>query len=124
MANRTLRFLIVDDDEGWRAALKLIFMKREDIRITEAISGPDAVEKIQAEDYDLVLLDMRMPSGTEGLDALAEIKKIKPQTQVIMISAYSDIPRTVEAMKRGVLDFVPKEADFKDVITFKVNEFI
>jgi len=124
MVSRTLRLLIVDDDEAWRDVLKLIFKKRTDIEITEAISGDDAVDKVKDNDYDLVLLDMRMPSGTEGFDALSKIKQLKPQTQVIMISAYGDIPKSVEAMKRGAIDFVPKEADFKDVIVFKVNEFI
>jgi YesN/AraC family two-component response regulator len=124
MAIRTLRLLIVDDSEEWRDLLKAIFERRTDIAITEAVSGEDAVEKIKVEDYDLVLLDVRMPSGTEGLDALAEIKKLKPQTSVIMISAYGDIPKAVEAMTRGALNFVPKEANFKDVITFRINAFI
>ena len=124
MASRTLRLLIVDDLEDWRDLLKAIFERRTDIAITEAVSGEDAVEKIKAEDYDLVLLDVRMPSGTEGLDALAEIKKLKPQTNVMMISAYGDIHKAVQAMTHGALDFVPKDLDFDDVITLKVNEFI
>jgi DNA-binding NarL/FixJ family response regulator len=122
--SRILRLLIVDDSEGWRVYLKSLFEERTDIVITEAISGGEAVEKMKAEDYDLVLLDMRMPSGTEGFDALSEMKQLKPQTQVIMVSAYGDIPKAVESMKRGALDFVPKESDLEEVITFKVNEFI
>jgi len=116
--------LIVDDDESWRYVLNQLFEGRPDIAITQAVSGAEAIEEVRTEDYDLVLLDMRMPSGTEGLDALSEIKKLKPQTQVMIMSAYGDIPKTVEAMKRGALDFIPKEADFKDVIIFKVNNFI
>ncbi|MCI0488679.1 MAG: response regulator [Blastocatellia bacterium] len=124
MESRNLRLLIVDDNQAWRDLLKALFRGRTDIVITEAVSASDAIEKIKAEDYDLVLLDMRMPTGTEGFDALSEIKRLKPRTQVIMISAYGDIPKAVEAMNRGARDFVPKEADFMDVITFKINEFI
>lgn len=124
MKTRILRLLIVDDDEMWRDVLRLVFETRPDIVFTQANSGGDAVDKIKTRDYDLVLLDMRMPTGTEGLDALSEIKRIKPQTSVIMMSAYGDIPKTVEAMRRGALDFLPKEADFKDVLMFKVSEFI
>src|SRR5437870_5007521 len=124
MASRTMQMLIVDDDEAWRDTLDWLFRAREDILMTTANSGADAVEKIKAHDYDLVLLDMRMPSGTEGLDVLLEIKQLKSRTTVIMMSAYGDAPKIVDAMRRGALDFVAKEADFRDVITFKVNEFI
>jgi ActR/RegA family two-component response regulator/Holliday junction resolvase-like predicted endonuclease len=124
MDGRTLRLLIVDDDEAWRELLKFTFQGREDIYLAEAVSGPDAVEKIKASDFDLVLLDMRMPASTEGLDVLVQIKPLRPHMQVIMMSAYGDIRTAVEAIKRGALDFVPKEADFKDLITFKVNEVI
>jgi len=96
-----LRLLVVDDDEAWRDVLNLLFDGRPDILVAQAVSGTDAIEKVQAGDYDLLLLDMRMPSGTEGLDVLLEIKKLKPQTQVVMMSAYGDIPKTVEAMRRG-----------------------
>jgi FixJ family two-component response regulator len=124
MANRAMRLLVVDDDEGWRTALSMMFGRRADISFTEVISGQDAVEKVRDVDYDLVLMDMRMPSGTEGLDTLLQIKQLKPRTQVIMMSAYGDVPKTVEAMQRGALDFVPKETDFRDALTFKVNDFI
>src|SRR5262249_42003662 len=70
------------------------------------------------------LLDMRMPAGTEGLDILVQLKQLRPQTPVIMMSAYGDIPRTVEAMRRGALDFVPKDEHFRDRITFEVSEVI
>lgn len=124
MGARKLRLLIVDDLEMWRFALRDMLADREDIQIAEAGSGEEAVAKVQAEDYDLVLLDMRMPSGTEGLDALVEIKRIKSQTQVIIVSAYGDIPKAVEAMKRGAFDFLPKEEDLKEQIVFRVEEFI
>jgi DNA-binding NarL/FixJ family response regulator len=124
MEPRKLRLLIVDDLEIWRFALKEMFTNREDVQIVEAGSGEEAVAKVKAEDYDLVLLDMRMPSGIEGLDALVEIKRVKSQTQVIIVSAYGDIPKAVEAMKRGAFDFLPKEEDLKEQIVFRVEEFI
>jgi CheY-like chemotaxis protein len=125
MANRLLRLLVVDDEEVWRDILRGLFANRpEDIVLTEATSGQAALQLLQSEAYDLVLLDMRLPSGTEGLDILREIRQLRPQTQVIMMSAYADVPRTVEAMKRGALDFVPKETTFRDLVTFKVNDFM
>jgi len=124
MEGSALRLLIVDDDEVWRDVLGLLFADKPEIKVTLAVSGADALEKVGADDYDLVLLDMRMPSGVEGLDALREIKLIKPQTGVMIMSAYGDIRKSAEAIRRGALDFVPKEADFKEVIAFEVNKFI
>jgi ActR/RegA family two-component response regulator/Holliday junction resolvase-like predicted endonuclease len=116
--------LLVDDLPTWRESLRQLFEGRADILITEAIDSEDAIEKISANDFDLVLLDMKMPSGTEGLDVLQKAKRLRPQIAIIMMSAYGDIPTAVKAIQLGAFDFVPKEADFDDVIRFKVDEFI
>lgn len=124
MTSRVMRLLIVDDAAEWRYSLALQFDNRADVVISEAASGEEAVEKIKNEDYDLVLLDMKMPSDTEGLDALKNIKAIKPSTQVIMMSAYGDIPKAVQAIRYGALDFLPKGVDFDDIVKYKTDDFI
>lgn len=124
MENRALRLLIVDDDEMVLDLFSAHFGERDDIAVALAGSGDQAIEKVKTEDYDLVLLDMRMPRDEEGLDALAEIKRLKPNTSVIMISAFGDIPKAVKAMKLGARDFVPKIPDFEQLISFKVDEFL
>jgi DNA-binding NarL/FixJ family response regulator len=124
MRQRKLRLLIVDDLENWRHSLRLQFNERSDIVLSEAASGEEAIKKIAADDYDLVLLDMKMPTDAEGLNALERIRLLKPNTEVIMMSAYGDIPKAVKAVQIGARDFVPKEMDFEVVIEFKVNEFI
>ena len=124
MSNRTLQLLIVDDDEDFLGVLQDIFAAREDLSITQAVSGLEALEKIKAADFDLVLLDMRLPYGTEGLDVLREIKELKPRTEVIMMTAYGDIPKAVEAKNRGARDFVEKQTDFKTSINLRINDFI
>jgi CheY-like chemotaxis protein len=125
MMSKTVRILAVDDREDQREMIRDIFSSRPDIALTEAISGDDAIEKIKAEDFDLALLDMRMPSGTEGLDVLRDMKSLKPEIQVMMMTAYGDIETAVEAMKRGALDFIAKDPKhFHHILTFKVNDFI
>ena len=124
MSNRTLQLLIVDDDEDFLGVLQDIFALREDLSITQAVSGLEALEKIKAADFDLVLLDMRLPYGTEGLDVLREIKELKPRTEVIMMTAYGDIPKAVEAKNRGARDFVEKQTDFRTSINLRINDFI
>jgi ActR/RegA family two-component response regulator len=124
MKNRVLRLLIVDDLEKWRQSLRSQFSHRTDISVTESAGPSDALKRVTTDDFDLVLLDMKMPTDTEGLHVLREMKKVKPQTQVIMMSAYGDIPKAVYAIRSGALDFVQKESDFDEVIAFKVDEYI
>jgi ActR/RegA family two-component response regulator len=121
---RTLRLLIVDDEDVVRDVLRFKLEHRNDISLSEASSVDEALSKISNETFDLVLLDLRLQFGTEGLDVLAEIKKSRPQTEVIMFSAYGTIPIAVEAMRRGAIDFIPKEKDYEDLVVLKLNEFI
>jgi DNA-binding NtrC family response regulator len=109
MEGSTLRLLIVDDDEVVRDVLRLKLESRADILLSEASTPEEALQKVANEVFDLVLLDLRLLFGTEGLDVLAEIKRLKPQIEVMMLSAYGTISVVVEAMKRGAIDFIPKK---------------
>jgi len=124
MEGSTLRLLIVDDDEVVRDVINLKLEDRKDISRSEASSPEEALKKISNEIFDLVLLDLRLQFGTEGLDVLNEIKRIRPQTEVIMLSAYGTTSVIVEAMKRGAMDFVPKDKDYEDLIVLKLDRFI
>ena len=69
-----MRLLIVDDDEVVRDVLKLKLESRKDISLAEASTTEEALQKTTNEVFDLVLLDLRLQFGTEGLDVLTEIK--------------------------------------------------
>jgi len=124
MEGMTLRLLIVDDDEVVRDVVKLKLESRKDISLSEASTPEEALQKVTNEVFDLVLLDLRLQFGTEGLDVLAEIKRRKPQTEIMMLSAYGTIPVVVEAMKRGAIDFIPKDKDYEDLVVLKLDKFI
>lgn len=124
MEGMTLRLLIVDDDEVVRDVLKLKLESRKDIVLSEASAAEEALHKVANEVFDLVLLDLRLQFGTEGLDVLAEIKKLKPQTEVMMLSAYGTISVAVEAMRRGAIDFITKDKDYEDLVVLKLDNFI
>lgn len=124
MEGTTLRLLIVDDDDVVRDVLRLKLESRPEISLTEASSPEEALERVAAQDFDLVLLDLRLLFGTEGLDVLAEIKNLKPKTAVMMLSAYGTIGVVVEAMKRGAVDFIPKDRDYEDLVVLKLDKFI
>ena len=124
MEGSTLRLLIVDDEEVVRDVLRLKLENRQDILLSEASTPEEALQKITTDAFDLVLLDLRLLFGTEGLDVLAEIKKLRPETEVIMLSAYGTISVVVEAMKRGAIDFIPKDKDYEDLVILKLDKFI
>lgn len=124
MEGMHLRLLIVDDDELVRDVLKLKLESRPEILLSVASSPEETLQKITNEVFDLVLLDVRLLLGTEGLDVLAEIKRLRPHTQVMMLSAYGTISNVVEAMKRGAIDFIPKDKDYEALVVLKLDRFI
>ncbi|HKU77178.1 MAG TPA: response regulator [Pyrinomonadaceae bacterium] len=124
MEGSTLRLLIVDDDEVVRDVLKLKLKDRSDILLNEASSANEAIKSVEQQKIDLVLLDLRLQVGAEGLDVLSEIKRLQPKTQIIMLSAYGTTPAIVEAMKRGAYDFVAKDKDYEDLVVLKLDKFI
>jgi DNA-binding NarL/FixJ family response regulator len=124
ITDRQLQLLVVDDLDDWRKGLTARLRRIPGVLITEARSGEEAVEQVGSRDFDLVLLDLKMPSYKEGLEALTMIKEIKPQTEVIIMTAYGDIQKTADAFKLGARDFLPKDTDFDDIVAHKIDEFI
>lgn len=100
------KILLVDDDSELRSSLHEIF-RDDGFFVGEASSGTDALQRLKAESFDLVLLDMVMP-GLKGMDTLAEIKKKHPRTKVILFTAFATIQHAVDAMKMGASDYIAK----------------
>lgn len=103
--------LVVDDDELTREFFKRML---QEYRILTASSGEEAVFQVAKEELDLVLLDIKMP-GIDGVETLRQIKKIKPDLSVIMISAHGTLKTTVEAAKLGALDSIAKPFDLEEM---------
>lgn len=106
--------LVVDDNAGIRAALKILLPTR--FTDVELIASPKAlVSTMQSFKPDVVLLDMNFETdintGNEGLFWLSELKKHFPGVEVVLFTAYADIALAVEGMKRGAFDFVVKPWD-------------
>jgi Nif-specific regulatory protein len=100
------RILIVEDDKGTREALSsALSVKGHDI--LQAANGREGLRMAVEADVDVVVSDMRMPE-MDGLALLQELKKEKPDVEVIMVTAYGTIETAVTAMKRGAYDFVEK----------------
>jgi len=99
--------VLVADDERLMAEMLEEMLKADGMLVEKAYTGKEALEKFRSLDFDLVLLDLRMPE-MNGLDVLQEMKKEDPTIPVIVITAYGSVDNAVEALKVGAYDFITK----------------
>ncbi len=116
--NETIRVLMVDDEEQFRATTKKI-LDRRGFTTLVAASGEEAVEKLK-EQPDVVVLDVKMP-GMDGHQALQEIKKRAPKLPVIMLTGHGALPSAQEALAEGAFDYLSKPCDI-DLLAMKITE--
>ncbi len=103
------RVLVVDDES--MVCLALTNWLEEENYLAKAVeNGSQAIAAIREENWDIMLLDLRMP-GMDGMEVLKHVKEIAPQTVVIMMTAYASIPGAVQAMKEGAYDYIVKPLD-------------
>ncbi|MGB9698250.1 MAG: sigma-54-dependent transcriptional regulator [Thermodesulfobacteriota bacterium] len=100
------KVLIVDDQINTCKSLEAI-LKKSGYFCSFTLSAEDALKKVQAEHFDIVITDIRMP-GMDGLQLLEELKKIQPHLVVIMITGYATIKSAVESIQKGAYDYLPK----------------
>ncbi|MBI5360269.1 MAG: response regulator [Planctomycetes bacterium] len=98
--------LIVDDEKNIRLTMAEA-LESLGLEIDTAADGEEAVSKLKAKRFALVLLDIVMP-GIGGMDVLADIHKTNPDTRVIIVTAHGSIESAVEALKMGACDFIEK----------------
>ena len=109
-----VRVLVADDQADILNALRLL-LSDEGYDVIEARSPSEALERIEATDVDLALVDLNYTrdttSGQEGLDLLERIRSIDPTLPVLVITAWSSVAGAVEAMRRGARDYIEKPWD-------------
>jgi DNA-binding NtrC family response regulator len=106
----TARILVVEDEHAIRLALKGL-LRREGFEVELAEDGDIAADKLRQNVFDLVITDLALGSGKTGMDVLRVAKEERPETAVVMITAYGSEKIAVEAMKLGADDYVPKPFD-------------
>ena len=105
--------LIVDDDAPFRERLARA-MEKKGFKTIQAESVKDAIEKLKANTPSFAVVDLRLNDGN-GLHVVEKIRKTKPESRVVMLTGYGNIPTAVEAVKAGAIDYMPKPADADDV---------
>ena len=101
-----MRILIVDDEPVLRRMVRLTLDEAHDVR--EAEDGPSALEALTTHGpFDVVLLDQKMP-GPQGIDVLAELRRLAPDTRVIMLTAHASLDLATAALAGGASHFLAK----------------
>ncbi|GBE53950.1 MAG TPA: response regulator [Euryarchaeota archaeon] len=106
------RILIAEDDVGLRKGLEEM-MKEENYEVVAVDDGRKVLDEIKNKDFDVLLTDLVMPE-LGGMELLTEVKRIRPEMKVIIITAFATIDSAVEAIKKGASDYIEKP--------FKINE--
>ncbi|MFC1549237.1 response regulator [Candidatus Omnitrophota bacterium] len=112
------KILVCDDEEGVRESLHLILENHCDLDF--ASSGNEAIEKIKDGNFDVLILDIKMPVK-DGLETLEEIQNIYPKLKVIIATGYQSVEMASKAVKLGAIDYITKPFE-RDEVLEKVNK--
>src|SRR5688500_892808 len=112
MSERRKSLLVVDDDEGMRDTLAA--MLRREYRVLRVATGEAALQVMEKEDIDLMLLDVRLP-GISGFEVLKIVKENYPYVEVIVVSVLKELDVAIEAMRYGAYHYISKDFDLESV---------
>ena len=101
--------LIVDDEFSMRDSL-VHWFEKDGYRTGSAQDGREALQRLEEQDWDAVLLDIKMP-GMDGLELQRRIREVDPELPIIMITAFASVDSAVQALKEGAFDYVTKPID-------------
>jgi signal transduction histidine kinase len=114
MEEEKIRVLIADDEDSLRSTISA-WLGDEGFDVEQAADGLEAVKLIQSNDFDIALLDIKMP-GMNGLEVLRYIKKNSSSTNTVMMTGMSDVSMAVEAMKLGAREYLTKPVDLDQLV--------
>jgi DNA-binding NtrC family response regulator len=113
------KVLLVDDEPDFLEVMAERMTARG-MNVVTATSADEALTRITEESFDAVVLDFMMP-GMDGIETLRKLKEDRPELQIILLSGYATVEKSVEAMKLGAMDFMEKPADI-DKLTAKIKD--
>lgn len=108
------KVLLVDDEEGLRDAICKRLQKKG-MEVGVAGSGEDALDILSQEQFDVIVLDIKMP-GIDGIETLERIKEINPDYEVIILSGHASLDSARRIVELGGSDYLLKPYDFDDLL--------
>lgn len=115
------KILIADDEKNIRDSLKLV-LNEEGYLTDVAGDGEEALQKIEKENFDIVITDIKMPK-VDGIQLLEASSKTSPDTFFIIMTAYASVNTAIDALRNGAYDYLIKPIEFDDLI-FRIKKLI
>jgi len=112
----------VDDEKPFVDTLVNRFNKRN-IDTTGGLSGEEALELMKEKLFDVVVLDIKMPGGMDGIETLREIKRIQPLAEVILLTGHASVETSIEGMRLGAFDYILKPVKLEDLLVKMAEAF-
>ena len=107
--------LVVDDEADFVETL-VNRLKKRNIEAVGVKSGEEAIQLMADRSFDVVILDVKMPGGMDGIETLREIKKVQPLSEIVLLTGHASVETSIEGMKLGAFDYVLKPITLEDLL--------
>jgi two-component system OmpR family response regulator len=108
------RVLVVDDEDDFRNTL-IKRLETRKVPVTGAAGGDEALALLKEQDFDVVVLDVKMP-GRDGIETLQEMKKLKPQLEIILLTGHASVESGIQGMRLGAFDYIIKPTPLDELL--------
>ncbi len=106
--------LVVDDERVQRESLAA-WLTEDGHRVDTAGSGNEGIEKARARDYAIAFIDLKMPNGPDGIETLREVRRLRPEATLIIITAFATVETAISAMKEGAHEYLVKPCNPQEI---------
>jgi DNA-binding NtrC family response regulator len=108
------KIMLVDDETDFREIMAKFFTRRK-IDFESAGNCMEALDHLGKDSFDVVIMDVSMP-GLDGLECMAEMKKVQPELEVIILTGHASLNVGITGMKKGAFDYCLKPVDFDELL--------
>jgi DNA-binding NtrC family response regulator len=106
--------MVVDDEEVMRESLAA-WLREDGYSVESAASGRDAIEKARRQEFAISFVDLKMPGGIDGIETMMELKKLHPESSIIIVTAHATVDTAITAMKEGAQEYIVKPCNPEEI---------